>query len=101
MSKPSSSRASDDRDEYPKVTRADLSRAVFRVGLKPLPRKQRVTMLLDSAVVEHFRARAGGRGYQTLINEALRRSVEQSDIDERLRGVIREELQRAATRERT
>ena len=39
----SSSSTSDDRDEYPKVTQADLDRATFRVGLKPAPRKQRVT----------------------------------------------------------
>ncbi|MEO8009316.1 MAG: BrnA antitoxin family protein, partial [Betaproteobacteria bacterium] len=34
--------------------------------------KTRLTMYLDLAVVEHFRSRAGGRGYQTLINEALK-----------------------------
>ena len=38
----SSSPSSDYRDEYPKVTQADLDRAVFRVGLKPVPRKQRI-----------------------------------------------------------
>jgi hypothetical protein len=30
----------DERDEYPKVTQADLDRAQFRVGLKPAPRKR-------------------------------------------------------------
>ena len=30
-----SSQTSDERDEYPKVTQADLDRATFRVGLKP------------------------------------------------------------------
>jgi BrnA antitoxin of type II toxin-antitoxin system len=48
-------------------------------------------MYLDMAVVEHFRSRAGGRGYQTLINEALRRAIEQENLENVLRRVIREE----------
>ena len=82
----------DDGDEYPEVSQSDLDRAVFRVGLKPPPRKQRVTILLDSALIEYFRAKAGGRGYQTLINETLRRAVEHEDLEETLRRIIREEL---------
>ena len=39
-----------------------------------LPAKQRVNIYLDSAIVEHFKAEAGERGYQTLINEALKLS---------------------------
>jgi hypothetical protein len=51
----SSSVVSDDLDEYPKVTQADLDRATFRVGLKPTPRKQRATMLLDPMDEEQLR----------------------------------------------
>jgi len=80
------------RDEYPKVTQADLNRAAFRVGLKPQPRKRRVTILLDTGLVEYFKAKAGGSGYQTLINETLREAVSQEDLVGRLRHVIREEL---------
>jgi hypothetical protein len=29
----------DERDDYPKVTQADLDRATLRVGLKPVSRK--------------------------------------------------------------
>ncbi len=53
--------------------------------------KTRLTMYLDMAVVEYFRSRAGGRGYQTLINEALRRAIEQENLENVLRRVIREE----------
>ena len=35
----SSSRTSDDRDEYPAVTQADLDRAAFRVGLGAVPHR--------------------------------------------------------------
>ena len=96
MNNCSSSQTSDDRDEYPKVTQADIDRAKFRVGLKPVPRKQRVTILLDTGLIEYFKARAGERGYQTLINETLRQVKERETLEETLRRVIREELQHNA-----
>jgi uncharacterized protein (DUF4415 family) len=92
MSNSSSSPTSDERDEYPKVTQADLERATFRVGLKPAPRKQRVTILLDTGLIEYFKAKAGERGYQTLINDTLRQAKEHENLEEMLRRVIREEL---------
>ena len=87
---------SDELDDYPKITQADLDRATFRVGLKPAPRKRRVTMLLDTSLVEYFKAQAGERGYQTLINETLRQAMEHDELEERLRRIIREELRREA-----
>ena len=48
-------------------------------------------MYLDTAVVEYFRSRAGGRGYQTLINESLKQAIEQENLVDILRRVIREE----------
>ena len=96
MSDSYSSPTSDERDEYPKVTQADLDRATFRVGLKPAPRKRRVTILLDTGLVEYFKAQAGERGYQTLINETLRQAMQHEDLEQRLRRIIREELHREA-----
>jgi uncharacterized protein (DUF4415 family) len=92
MNNSSSSPISDDPDEYPKVTQADLERATFRVGLKPPPRKQRVTILLDTGLIEYFKAKAGERGYQTLINDTLRQAKERESLEETLRRVVREEL---------
>ena len=94
MNNSSSSPTSDDRDEYPKVTQADLDRATFRVGLKPAPRKQRITISLDTNLIEYFKAKAGERGYQVLINETLRQAKEHEDLEDTLRRVIREELRR-------
>lgn len=82
----------DDENEYPEVTQNDLDRATFRVGLKPAPRKRRVTILLDTVLVEYFRAKAGERGYQTLINDTLRQAIERDDLEETLRRIIREEM---------
>lgn len=94
MSNYSSSPTSDE-DDYPVVTQADLDRATFRVGLKPVPRKQRVTIMLDTGLIEYFKALAGERGYQTLINETLRRAVEAEELETRLRRIVREEVRAA------
>ena len=98
MSNCSSSPTSDDRDEYPKVTQAAIDRARFRVGLKPAPCKQRVTILLDTGLIEYFKAKAGERGYQTLINDALAEYIRSHTLEDTLRRVVREELQRATRR---
>lgn len=57
-----------------------------------LPAKQRVNIYLDAAVVEHFKAAAGARGYQTLINEALKDSIRANTLEQTLRRVLRQEL---------
>lgn len=57
--------------------------------------KTRITIMLDNDVLMTFRERAEseGTGYQTLINQLLRRAVGTTPIDEAtLRRVIREEL---------
>lgn len=87
-------------DEYPEVTQADFDRAVFRRGLKPVEKKQRITIMLDADLIKHFKARAGKRGYQTLINDTLRRAItapsfSEPDMEKMLRQIIREELSAA------
>ncbi len=59
--------------------------------------KTRITIHLDDDVLEQFRDRAdsAGRGYQTMINEALRAHLsksQQPDDATTLRRIIREEL---------
>ena len=63
------------------------------------PGKTRITIYLDNEVIGAFRERGdtSGRGYQTLINEALREYLATSSkpIDEKtLRRVLREELKK-------
>lgn len=62
--------------------------------------KTRITIFLDADVVAAFRERAAqdGRGYQTLINEALRGALRPEAAPltaETLRQVLREELHAA------
>jgi uncharacterized protein (DUF4415 family) len=63
-----------------------------RTAGRLVPPKKRVTIYLDTALVEHFKSMAGARGYQTLINETLKSSIQQVDIAETVRQVIREEM---------
>jgi predicted DNA binding CopG/RHH family protein len=57
--------------------------------------KTRITIMLDNDLLMAFKAKADaeGAGYQTLINQTLRRASGASSVDEAtLRRVIREEL---------
>ncbi len=65
-------------------------------GGQVLPRKQRVNIFLDGSVIEHFKEEAGKRGYQTLINDALKRAIDAESLETVVRKTIREELRRAA-----
>lgn len=81
-----------DLSDIPEIGADAAGRGVVRVGGKVIPRgKTRLTMYLDAAVVEFFKARAGARGYQTLINEALKQAIERESLEDTLRRVIREE----------
>lgn len=71
-------------EEVPEVTAAQLARAQYRVGgrLKAHPRRRGpqktpkkvpLSLRLSPEVVKHFRAK--GRGWQTRIDEALRKVV--------------------------
>ncbi|HEU0108001.1 MAG TPA: BrnA antitoxin family protein [Vicinamibacteria bacterium] len=67
------------------------------------PGKTRITIRIDSDLLDWFRDQvdaAGGGNYQTLMNQALRTYVEQreSGLEDMLRRVLREELQRRRRR---
>ena len=82
-------------DEAP-VTQADIDAGKLvlrqRTAGRVVQPKKRVTLYLDAVLVERFKRMAGDRGYQTLINETLKSSVQQADIADTLRQVIREEM---------
>ena len=87
-----------DLSDIPEITEEQMAQAVLRVGGQEVPRKVRVTMFLDAAIVAYFKAQAGGRGYQTLINETLKENVRERNLETVLRRVIREELTAMGTR---
>ena len=70
-----------------------------RGAVLPHPGKTRITIFLDTDILEEFRERAdaAGRGYQTMINDALRECIGKSKppVDaQTLRRILREELRR-------
>jgi uncharacterized protein (DUF4415 family) len=82
-----------DLSDIPEISEEQIARAVMRMGGKAIPKeKVRVNMYLDADLVAFFKAKAGGRGYQTLINETLRESISGEELERMLRKVIREEL---------
>lgn len=71
-------------EELPEVTAEALERAQYRLGGRPkahprrrgaqkAPKKIPLSLRLSPEVVKHFRAR--GRGWQTRIDEALKKIV--------------------------
>ena len=104
MKRTSSTRTPATSDDAPKLTQKDFDKARFRVGGKDVTRaewqaatrarvgKLRINIMLDAPIVEHFKALAGERGYETIINDTLRRVIEAGHIEADIRRVIREEL---------
>ena len=96
------------QDDAPKLTQAHFQRAKFRVGGRDATHgewqlavrarlgKQRISIMLDTPIIEHFKAVAGERGYQTLISDMLRRVVEGEHLVADVRAAIREELRTAS-----
>lgn len=82
------------REEY------DFEQAEQGVVVQPPPGKTRITIRIDTDVLDWFRERVhemGGGNYQTMINEALREYIRCRDerLESMLRKVIREELRSA------
>lgn len=104
MKQTSSTATPDISDEAPRLTQADFDRAKFKVAGQDVSKsewqsavrtktgKLRINIMLDAPIVEHFKALAGERGYQTLINDTLRRAVAGERLEADLRMIIREEL---------
>jgi hypothetical protein len=68
-----------------------------RGAVIPQKGKTRISIFIDNAVLDEFRARAekSGAGYQTMMNEALKRYLSESDApvtEKVLREILRQEL---------
>ena len=91
-------------DDAPRVTQADFDHAEYRVAGTKVTKsqwqaavpartaKQRVSIMLDAPIIAYFKTAAGERGYQTLINETLRRVMDGEQVVGDVRLAIREEL---------
>ena len=94
-------------DDEVRFTRAHLKNAKYMVAGKEVPKaewqlaaraqlqalgKKRVSIMLDAAIIAYFKTMAGDRGYQTLINETLKKAMSGQALASELRMVVREEL---------
>ena len=98
--------SSQEYDELPDLTEVDLEHGVWKIAGKEVTpvegkvafhlelKKKKINITLDPDVLGWYRAQAGGRGYQTLINATLREAMTIHTIEETMRRVIREELNR-------
>ena len=79
----------------------DFSKGKRGAVIPAVPGKTRVTIRLDNAILDWFRAAVesqGGGSYQTLINKALHDYIDRCDepLEDTLRKVLREELRNIA-----
>jgi hypothetical protein len=68
-----------------------------RGAVVPQKGKTRISIFIDNAVLDEFRARAekAGTGYQTMMNEALKKYLSETDqpiTEKMLRQVLRQEM---------
>ena len=85
------------KDDY------DFSQGKRGAVLPVPPGKTRITIRIDSDVLDWFREaadHAGGGSYQTLMNQALREYIQsqKEPLEATLRRVVREELRAAGGR---
>jgi uncharacterized protein (DUF4415 family) len=59
-----------DFSDVEEITPELFAQAIVRHGLKPVPKKEQITLRVDSDVLRWFRSQ--GKGYQTKINDLLR-----------------------------
>lgn len=86
-------------DDYEIPEQLDWSNATRGAIVATPPWKTRITIRIDTEVLDWFRRqvnKAGGGNYQTLMNNALREHITRREgtLAETLRRVLREELAR-------
>ena len=98
--------SSDEYDELPDLSELDIEHGVWKIAGNEVSllegkaafhserKKQKINITLDPDVLGWYRAQAGGKGYQTLINATLREAMTIHTIEETMRRVLREELKR-------
>jgi len=91
-------------DDAPALSQAIFDGAHFRIGKQNISRaewqtaarkriaKRRISIMLDAPIIARYKEIAGERGYQTLINDTLRRALGGEHFVQDMRNAVREEL---------
>ncbi len=96
MSRQSTIKTLGDLSETP-ITQTDIDTGKLKLVKRSsngavIQAKQRINIFLDAATVQYFKTKAGERGYQTLINETLKQSIQAESLENVIRKTIRDEL---------
>ena len=69
-----------------------IKRPAFLDELKKKENKRTITIMLDPDIIEHFKAEAerSRSGYQTLINQTLRESIEETEKAVQLEKLLKD-----------
>lgn len=78
----------------PSNTRIRSGREELRLR-RAATKKRAISVRLDEDIIEGLRELAGEGSYQRLMNQALREWLAGQDVEEVVRRVVREELQRS------
>jgi uncharacterized protein (DUF4415 family) len=95
MKSTSSTPTSEKKSARLRVGLKDVDRETFSDAVRGHLGKQRVSIMLDTAVIAFFKSKAEGRGYQTLINQALIDAIRSEELESTLRRVVRDEINAA------
>ncbi len=79
----------------------DFSKGKRGAVIATPPGKTRITIRIDNAVLDWFRAKvhkAGGGSYQALMNDALHAHIDRQSLEQTLRRVLKKELRRLKVR---
>jgi uncharacterized protein (DUF4415 family) len=71
----------------------DVNADEFKQSANEQLGKQRISIMLDNSVIAFFKEKAGEKGYQTLINQALHKAMQGEQLETMLRKILREESQ--------
>lgn len=81
--------------EYLETSPEMLEKGLRRISrpkfLEKLNGKSRITIFIDADIIEHFKqlSEESGKGYQTLINQTLRDSI---DLEKSILSEVKEDL---------
>lgn len=85
----------DNEEEFKKRFKRIERPAFLDKVVKNKESKSRITIYLDADIIEHFKTQAenSNTGYQTLINQTLRETIDGSQVDKKADEVIERLLQ--------
>ena len=85
-----------DFSDIPEIDAEQMKRSVARFGGEPMPTgKVLIPLLLDLDVIDFFKEQAGEEHYQLLINEMLKVTIRQHEVESLAHRLFQDEVESA------